>query len=100
MHVSILEVYLAKKKDSPQIYLNNSNLIILCISKTWPNRHILDNLSYFRGYDIIWNDRKVLNVNWQTKNEGGVAISIQKDRACDCNTMADTNTSNKDAELL
>ena len=91
---------LLSKKDSLQIYLDNSNLSILCISETWLNRHIPDNLTYFRGYNIIRNDRKVLNVNGQTKNGGGVAILIQKDLACDCITMADTNTSNKDAELL
>ena len=91
---------LLSKKDSLQIYLDNSNLSILCISETWLNRHIPDNLTYFRGYNIIRNDRKVLNVNRQTENGGGVAILIQKDLACDCITMADTNTSNKDAELL
>ena len=91
---------LLSKKDSLQVYLDNSNLSALCISETWLNKYIPDNLTYFRGYNIIRNDRKSTEYKWSSERGGGVAMLIRKDLPVDCITMADANVSSKDAELL
>ena len=52
---------LLSKKGSLSIYLKESNLTVLCICESWLNKCILDNVLYFQGYNVIRNDRKILN---------------------------------------
>ena len=91
---------LLSKKDSLSVYLRKNNLAVLCISESWLNKCIPDNVVYFQGYNIMRNERKMLNPNGMTKSGGGVAMLIAQDIPLQCISMADSNFSNKDIESL
>lgn len=65
---------LLNKIDEVRVIFENSAIDVICISETWLNESISDNLVSLNGYKLFRSDRKELG--------GGVSIYIRDCISC------------------